>query len=284
MTLTDDPKTLVSTAWLAAHRSDPDLRVIDASWYLPDMGRDAKAEYKAAHIPGARFFDIDEITDSRSNLPHMAPPPEKFVSRMRAMGIGDGHQVVVYDGAGLFSAARVWWTFRLMGKTDVAVLDGGFPKWQAEGREVEDMPPVLRDRHITVSRQHGLVKDVTQVAHAAKLGEAEIIDARSAARFKGEAPEPRPGLRSGHIPGSKNVPYASLLNPDGTMKPVADLRAVFEAAGVNLSKPAITSCGSGVTAAILSLALERMGHKNHALYDGSWAEWGMYEDLAVEKG
>jgi thiosulfate/3-mercaptopyruvate sulfurtransferase len=284
MTLTDDPKTLVSTAWLAAHRSDPDLRVIDASWYLPDMGRDAKAEYKAAHIPGARFFDIDEITDSRSNLPHMAPPPEKFVSRMRAMGIGDGHQVVVYDGAGLFSAARVWWTFRLMGKSDVAVLDGGFPKWQAEGREVEDMPPVLRDRHITVSRQHGLVKDVTQVAHAAKLGEAEIIDARSAARFKGEAPEPRPGLRSGHIPGAKNVPYASLLNPDGTMKPVAELRAVFEAAGVNLSKPAITSCGSGVTAAILSLALERMGHKNHALYDGSWAEWGMYEDLAVEKG
>ncbi|CAM8670674.1 MAG: hypothetical protein RI979_186 [Pseudomonadota bacterium] len=284
MTLADDPKTLVSTAWLAAHRSDPDLRVIDASWYLPDAGRDAKAEYKAAHIPGARFFDIDEITDSRSNLPHMAPPPEKFVSRMRAMGIGDGHQVVVYDGSGLFSAARVWWTFRLMGKTDVAVLDGGFPKWQAEGREVEDMPPVLRDRHITVSRQHALVKDVTQVAHAAKLGEAEIIDARSAARFKGEAPEPRPGLRAGHIPGSKNVPYASLLNPDGTMKPVADLRAVFEAAGVNLSKPAITSCGSGVTAAILSLALERMGHKNHALYDGSWAEWGMYEDLAVEKG
>lgn len=284
MTLADDPKTLVSTAWLAAHRSDPDLRVIDASWYLPDAGRDAKAEYKAAHIPGARFFDIDEITDSRSNLPHMAPPPEKFVSRMRAMGIGDGHQVVVYDGSGLFSAARVWWTFRLMGKTDVAVLDGGFPKWQAEGREVEDMPPVLRDRHITVSRQHALVKDVTQVAHAAKLGEAEIIDARSAGRFKGEAPEPRPGLRAGHIPGSKNVPYASLLNQDGTMKTVADLRAVFEAAGVNLSKPAITSCGSGVTAAILSLALERMGHKNHALYDGSWAEWGMYEDLAVEKG
>jgi thiosulfate/3-mercaptopyruvate sulfurtransferase len=284
MTLTDDPKTLVSTAWLAAHRSDPDLRVIDASWYLPDAGRDPKAEYKAAHIPGARFFDINEITDSRSSLPHMAPPPEKFVSRMRAMGIGDGHQVVVYDGSGLFSAARVWWTFRLMGKTDVAVLDGGFPKWQAEGREVEDMPPVLRDRHITVSRQHGLVKDVTQVAHAAKLGEAEIIDARSAARFKGEAPEPRPGLRAGHIPGSKNVPYANLLNPDGTMKPVADLRAVFEAAGVNLSKPAITTCGSGVTAAVLSLALERMGHKNHALYDGSWAEWGMYEDLAVEKG
>lgn len=284
MTLTDDPKTLVSTSWLAAHMKDPDLRVIDASWYLPAANRDAKAEYQAAHIPGARFFDIDEITDSRSNLPHMAPPPEKFISRMRAMGIGDGHQVVVYDGAGLFSAARVWWTFRLMGKMDVAVLDGGLPKWQAEGREIEDMPPVLRDRHMTVSRQNHLVKDVTQVAHAAKLGEAEIIDARGAARFRGEAPEPRPGLRSGHIPGAKNVPYDSLLNADGTMKPVADLRAVFEGAGVNLSKPAITSCGSGVTAAILSLALERLGHKNHALYDGSWAEWGMYEDLGVEKG
>ncbi|WP_426036371.1 3-mercaptopyruvate sulfurtransferase [Cypionkella sp. TWP1-2-1b2] len=280
----DDPKTLVSTAWLAAHRADPDLRLIDASWYLPDAGRNAKAEYLTAHIPGARFFDIDEITDHRSALPHMAPPPEKFISRLRAMGIGDGHQVVIYDGSGLFSAARVWWTFRLMGKTDVAVLDGGLPKWRAEGREIEDMPPIVRDRHMTVSRQNHLVKDVTQVAHAAKLGEAEIIDARGAPRFKGEVPEPRPGLRSGHIPGAKNVPYSTLLNPDGTMKSPADLRAVFEAAGVNLNKPAITSCGSGVTAAILSLALERIGHRNHALYDGSWAEWGMYDDLAVEKG
>lgn len=280
----DDPKTLVSTDWLAAHLKDPDLRVIDASWYLPDAKRDAKAEYAAAHIPGARFFDIDEITDQRSNLPHMVPPPEKFISRLRAMGIGDGHQVVIYDGSGLFSAARVWWTFRLMGKTDVAVLDGGFPKWQAEGREIEDMPPVVRDRHMTVSRQNQLVKDVTQVAHAAKLAEAEIIDARSAARFKGEAPEPRPGLRSGHIPGSKNVPFSTVLNSDGTMKTPDALRATFEAAGVSLTKPAITTCGSGVTAAVLSLALERIGHRNHALYDGSWAEWGMYEDLAVEKG
>ncbi|EKD61853.1 MAG: hypothetical protein ACD_54C00066G0001 [uncultured bacterium] len=281
---TDDPKTLVSTDWLAAHLKDPDLRVIDASWYLPDAGRDAKAEYAAAHIPGARFFDIDEITDQRSNLPHMAPPPEKFISRLRAMGIGDGHQVVIYDGAGLFSAARVWWTFRLMGKTDVAVLDGGLPKWRAEGREIEDMPPILRDRHMTVSRQNHLVKDVTQVAHAAKLGEAEILDARPAARFKGEAPEPRPGLRGGHIPGSKNIPFSTLLNADGTMKSPDALRASFEAAGVTLSKPVITTCGSGVTAAVLSLALERIGHRNHALYDGSWAEWGMYDDLAVEKG
>lgn len=280
----DDPKTLVSTEWLAAHLKDPDLRILDASWYLPDMGRDAKAEYQAAHIPGARFFDIDEISDQRSQLPHMAPPPEKFISRMRAMGVGDGHQVVVYDGAGLYSAARVWWTFRLMGKTDVAVLDGGFPKWRAEGRPVEDMPPVLRDRHITVSRQAHLVKDVTQVAAAAKLGDYEIVDARGAPRFRGEEEEPRPGLRSGHIPNSKNIPFRSVLNDDGTMKAPEALRQVFAAAGVDLSKPVITTCGSGVTAAILSLAMERMGKRDHALYDGSWAEWGMYGDLKVATG
>jgi thiosulfate/3-mercaptopyruvate sulfurtransferase len=214
----------------------------------------------------------------------MAPPAEKFVSRMRAMGIGDGHQVVVYDGAGLFSAARVWWTFRLMGKTDVAVLDGGFPKWQAEGRPIEDMPPVLRDRHITVSRQAHLVRDVTQVAAASKLGDHTIIDARSPGRFSGAEPEPRPGLRSGHIPGSLNVHYATLLNADGTMKAPDELRRIFEAAGVDLAKPAITTCGSGVTAAILSLALERIGKRDHSLYDGSWAEWGMYGDLAVAQG
>jgi thiosulfate/3-mercaptopyruvate sulfurtransferase len=280
----DDPRTLVSTDWLAAHLRDPDLRILDGSWYLPEMGRDARAEYAAAHIPGARFFDIDEISDQRSSLPHMAPPPEKFVSRMRAMGVGDGHQVVVYDGMGLFSAARVWWTFRLMGKTDVAVLDGGLPKWRAEGRETEDLPPIPRDRHITVSRQNHLVRDVTQVAHATKLGEAQVVDARPAARFRGEAPEPRPGLRSGHIPGSVNLPFGQLLQADGTMKPVAGLIAAFEAAGVDLARPVITSCGSGVTAAVLSLALELIGHRNHALYDGSWAEWGMYDDLAVAKG
>lgn len=280
----DDPKTLVSTDWLAKHLKDPDLRVIDASWHMPATGRDALAEYHAAHIPGARFFDIDEISDHRSELPHMAPPVEKFISRMRAMGVGDGHQVVVYDSTGLFSAARVWWTFRLMGKTDVAVLDGGLPKWQAEGREIEDMPPVVRDRHITVQRQSGLVKDVTQVASASKLLETEIVDARAAARFKGEAAEPRPGLRAGHIPNSKNLPFAELLNPDGTMKTPPALRTTFEAAGVDLSKPVITTCGSGVTAAILSLGLERIGHRNHALYDGSWSEWGMYDDLPIAKG
>ncbi len=280
----DDPRTLVSTEWLGAHLEDPDLRILDASWYLPQMARDARAEYAAAHIPGARFFDIDEMSDHRSALPHMAPPPEKFISRMRAMGVGDGHQVVVYDGMGIFSAARVWWTFRLMGKTDVAVLDGGLPKWRAEGRPLEDMPPVLRDRHMTVQRQAGLVKDVTQVAQASKLGDHEILDARSPGRFRGDEPEPRPGLRCGHIPGSRNVPFQTLLNPDGTMKDAAALRAVFDAAGVDLARPVITSCGSGVTAAIINLALERIGHRDHALYDGSWAEWGMYDDLKIAKG
>ena len=188
---------------------------------------------------------------------------------------------MVYDTAGIFSAPRVWWTFRLMGKTDIAVLDGGLPKWKAEGRPLEDLPPVLRDRHITVQRQAHLVKDVTQVAAASKLGDWEIIDARAPGRFNGVEPEPRPGLRMGHIPGSKNVHFATLLNADGTLKSPQALRALFEAAGVDLAKPAICTCGSGVNAAMLALALEVIGHRNHAVYDGAWAEWGMYNDLKV---
>lgn len=280
----DDPKTLVSTDWLAAHMRDPDLRILDASWHMPDSGRDARAEYTAGHIPGARFFDIDDVSDSRSDLPHMAPPIEKFMSRLRAMGVGDGHQVVVYDASGIFSAARVWWLFKLMGQNDIAVLDGGLPKWVAEGRALEDLPPIVRDRHMTVRRQAHLVKDVTQVAAASKLRDQEIIDARSPGRFRGEEPEPRPGMRGGHIPGSKNVHYSSLLNADKTMKSPEETRAIFEAAGVDLSKPAITTCGSGVTAAILSLAMARMGKDDHSLYDGSWSEWGMFPTVPVATG
>ncbi len=282
--MSDDPKTLVSTAWLAAHLKDPDLRVLDASMYLPGTDRDARAEYDAAHIPGARFFDIDEISDLRSDLPHMAPPPEKFMSRMRAMGVGDGHQVVVYDGAGLFSAARVWWLFRLMGHRDVAVLDGGFPKWQTEGHPTEDMPPVIKDRHLTARFQNHLVRDVTQVSQASKLGSVQIVDARAPGRFRGDAPEPRPGLRAGHIPGARNVHYEALLNDDSTMKSPDDTRALFQEAGVDLAKPIITSCGSGVTAAILGLALTRMGHDSWSLYDGSWTEWGMFPTVPVATG
>ncbi len=280
----DDPKTLVSTAWLADHLKDPDLRVLDASWYMPDMARDGRAEYDTAHIPGARFFDIDEVSDHRSELPHMVPTVEKFMSRLRKMGVGDGHQIVVYDGMGLFSAARVWWMFRLMGKIDIAVLDGGFPKWQAEGRPIEDLLPVVRDRHMTVSRQNQMVKDVTQVASASKLGDYVIVDARAPERFTGEMPDPREGVRAGHIPNSRNVFYRDLLNPDGTMKSPEVTAEIFRKAGVDLSKPAILSCGSGVTASILALAMERMGKTDHAIYDGSWSEWGTFHDLPIATG
>ena len=282
--MADDPKILVSTDWLAAHMKDPDLRILDASTYLPGVDRDGRTEYDTVHISGARFFDIDDVSDGRSDLPHMVPPIEKFMSRVRAMGVGDGHQIVVYDGSGLFSAARVWWLFRLMGQDNIAVLDGGLPKWIAEGREVEDLAPVIRDRHMTVRFQNQMVRDVTQVSSASKLGTSQIVDARAAARFRGEEPEPREGLRLGHIPNSRNVPFTDLLNDDKTMKTPDQTRAIFESAGVDLKKPIITTCGSGVTAAVLGLALERMGHDMWSLYDGSWTEWGMFPTVPVATG
>ena len=281
----DDPATLVSTDWLAARLTSPDLRPLDASWYLPDAGRDPRAEYAAAHLPGARFVALDDVSDARSALPHAAPPVEKFMSRMRRLGVGDGHTVVIYDGhaGGVFSAARLWWLFRLFGQR-AAVLDGGLVKWRREGRPVTDQPPAIRDRHMTVTRRPELMRDVTEVAQAAKLGHAQVVDARAAARFRGEAPEPRPGLRAGHIPGARNLPIAHLFREDGTMKAGDALARAFRDAGVDLARPVITSCGSGVTAAVLNLGLARLGHADHSLYDGSWAEWGMYPDLAVETG
>jgi len=281
---TSDPRLLVTTDWLAERLNAPDIRILDASMYLPTDGRDGRAIYAERHIPGARFFDIDGISDDHSPLPHMLPPVEKFVSRVRAMGIGDGHRVVVYDQQGIYSAPRVWWMFRLFGHEDVAVLDGGLPKWQAEGHPVTDEPVEPRDRHFTARRNDAMVRDVTQMARAVKLGDEQIVDARAPGRFRGEEPEPRKGLRGGHIPGSVNVHYKALLNDDQTMKPEDELRAVFEAAGVDLARPVVTTCGSGVTAAILTLALARLGHNRNAVYDGSWVEWGAYSDLAVETG
>ncbi|MEM7743911.1 MAG: 3-mercaptopyruvate sulfurtransferase [Pseudomonadota bacterium] len=280
----DDPTQLVSTDWLADRLNAPDIRIIDASLYLPTDGRNGREIYGQTHIPGARFFDIDEISDDTSPLPHMLPPVEKFVSRVRKMGIGDGHTVVVYDQQGIYSAARAWWTFRLFGHQDVAVLDGGLPKWMAEGRPVEDEPVDPRERHFTGRRNGAMVRDVTQMARAVKLGDEQIVDARAAERFRGEVEEPRKGLRAGHIPGSMSVPFKSLLTDDQTMRAPDEIRTIFQEAGVDLSQPIVTTCGSGVTAAVLTLALARIGHTRNAVYDGSWVEWGAYEDLAVETG
>jgi thiosulfate/3-mercaptopyruvate sulfurtransferase len=276
---------LIETEELAAELGVPDLIVIDASWHMPGDGKNGRAEYLEEHIPGALFFDIDEIADTKSQLPHMLPPPEKFSSRMRGMGIGDGSRIVVYDSKGLFSAARVWWTFRVMGVEDVAVLNGGLPKWKSEGRPLESgAPPMRTTRHFTSRRNADLVRDASDVKAVLKDRSAEIVDARSAERFQGKATEPRPGLRSGHIPGSRNLPYAKLLNSDGTLKSPPELQALFKRAGVNLSKPVVTSCGSGITASVLALALAEIGHRKTAVYDGSWAEWGADQNLPVETG
>lgn len=270
-TIVNDP--VVSVDWLACRLSAPDVRIIDASSFLPGSDRDARAEYEAGHIPGAIFFDIDEISDTESVLPHMMPSAEKFASRVRRLGIGDGLRLVVYDSQGIFSAPRVWWMLRHMGHEDVVVLDGGLPAWIAAGHPLDDMPPIPRERHFTVRRRADLMKDMAQVSTALSANTAQVIDARSAGRFDGSAPEPRAGLPSGHMPGARNVAFQTVLNPDGTLKDVAALSDVMRAARVDLGRPIITSCGSGVTACVLALALARLGRADVAVFDGSWTQW-----------
>lgn len=277
-------KWIVDTDWLASHLDAPDLIVMDASWHLPTANRDPKAEYLAEHIPGAVFFDINDLTDEKSTLPHMLPSTVKFASRMKKMGVGDGMRIVVYDSHGLFSAARAWWTFRAMGHEDVAVLDGGLKKWKAEGRPLEDGPPIRRtERHFTPLMNSSLIRDVDDMKQALKK-RTQIVDARPAARFEGTEPEPRPGLRAGHIPGARSVPSQSLINADGTLKTEAEIGKIFADAGIDWRQPVITTCGSGVTASILSLALAVLGQNQAAVYDGSWAEWGADESLPIETG
>jgi thiosulfate/3-mercaptopyruvate sulfurtransferase len=276
---------VVSTQWLAERLDAPDIAIIDASWYLPAAKRDARAEFAAARIPGAQFFDIDDISESATTLPHMLPSPEKFASRMRRLGIGDGKKVIAYDTAGLFSAARAWWMLRIFGHDDVAVLDGGFPKWKAEGHPIDEDPPgKAQERHFSARFQSMMVRDKEYVLAAVKTGKSQIADARSPGRFTGKEPEPRPGVRSGHMPGAANVHYATLLNPDGTLKSPDAIASAFADAGIDVKKPVITSCGSGITAAILTLGLTLIGAKEHALYDGSWSEWGAATDTPVETG
>jgi thiosulfate/3-mercaptopyruvate sulfurtransferase len=247
------------------------------------MGRDAKAEYLAGHIPGAVHFDIDEVKDPASPLPHMLPTPELFARHMARLGIGDGMRIVVYDGAGLFSAPRVWWTLRSFGANDVVVLDGGFPKWTAEGRPVEEGQVTRRPASFTPRFDNGAVAGLADIRRTLESGSAQIVDARPAERFRGEAPEPRPGIPSGHMPGSYSLPFAQIV-ADGRMKDADGLRAAFAAAGVDMTRPIVTTCGSGVSAAILALALEEIGRPAKALYDGSWAEWASTEGCPIENG
>lgn len=275
---------LVSTAWLADRLDDPDLRIVDASWWMPAENRSGQAEFLEAHIPGAVFFDIDAIADRTADLPHMLPSPEAFAQAAGALGLARDATIVVYDTFGVRASARVWWTLRVMGYPKVFVLDGGLKAWRAEGRPLANGEARPIPAAVTPAFDAALVRNLSDMRGLVGGTSAQIVDARGAARFRGEAPEPRAGLRSGHMPGALSVPFDSLLNPDGRMKSAADLAPIFEAARVDLDQPIVTSCGSGVTASVVALALARLGRDRAAVYDGSWTEWGGLADVPIVTG
>jgi len=279
------PEALVGTEWLAAHLSDPHVRVVDGSFKLPGITPTAREDYDRVHIPGAVFFDIDDICEPRASLPHMIPSADLFAQKIGALGIGDDDRVVVYDSAGLSSAGRAWWMLRLFGHHDVAVLDGGLPKWRAEGRPLDAAAPSPPQRRFTAHFDPSLVRDKRALIENLATRREQVVDARAAGRFDGTAPEPRAGMHSGHIPGSRNVPYELLTDP-GTrqLKSADELARLFRDAGVTLDRQVVTSCGSGVTACALAFALHLIGHPGAAVYDGSWSEWGLPGDTPVETG
>jgi thiosulfate/3-mercaptopyruvate sulfurtransferase len=279
------PPALVSTEWLAANMWQPNVVIADASWYLPQSGRKPRVEYETAHIPGALFFDIDAVSDQNSPLPHMLPDVTAFASFMRKLCIGDSDIVVFYDGAGIYSSPRALWMMRAMGHRKAAVLDGGLPKWRREGRPMETTPPQQASRsHFTPHLQNAMIRDFAAMQNNQKTHGEQVVDARSPTRFRGEEPEPRAGVRPGHIPGSINLYYADVLTPEGTMRTAAELKQLFAERGIDIERPVVTSCGSGVTAAILSLALDIASAKSVALYDGSWSEWGARAEAQVATG
>lgn len=271
---------LVSTEWLAGELGAPDLRVVDATYFLPGGG-DAAALYEAGHIPGAVYMDLENLIDTNTDLPNMLPPAEKFASRMQSLGLGDGSRIVLYDDLSLHTAARAWWMLKLFGAHHVAVLDGGFAKWKAEEREVATGKEKLRHRHFTVWKDDATLRTLDQMKDVVAFEKEQIVDARGAARFTGEEPDPRPRTHAGHIPGSKNLPYGGLFEADGRWKSAEGIRAAFEAAGIDLEKPVVTTCGSGITASVLFFGAVLAGAEKVSLYDGSWSEWGA--DLTTAK-